>query len=115
KGGQYECVTPLALVTSPEGAVPPRSTGHHVLTVRGVAAVPSVGGRTLDIPTGSVVVSIFAEDAALARAAARAMVSLNVASLPGAPLPRAMPAGSYASSPLASQMHTAIAAGAEGG
>jgi len=107
RGGQYECLTPLTVVTSPENSFRPHgAAAMHTLGLRSVRAYAANGGRTLEIPTGSVVVSIYAEAPALARAAALAMAPLNEPGEPATPLPAPLPGGAYATLPLASQMHT---------
>jgi hypothetical protein len=107
KGGQYACLTPLNVVTSPENSFRPHGArAMRSLPLRSVRAYAANGGRTLEIPTGSVVVSIYAERPAIARAAARAMVPLNETGQPGQPLRAPEPGNTYATHPLSSQMHT---------
>jgi hypothetical protein len=109
EGGQYTCVTPLTIVTSPDNSFVPGGTlRHRVETLRGVRARFSQQGRTIALPTGSVVVSIFANSAALARAAALTMVPINEVAIPEAPLPRALPDTHFADEPLASQKPVAV-------
>ena len=64
--------------------------------IRGQSAVVALGGRILEISTGSEVVDISADTPQLALAAALAMTPLNPFSpgsttAPGAPLPPARP------------------------
>jgi hypothetical protein len=106
-GGQYTCVTPLTIVSSPDnsfvpGGAPPAGGGWR--RVRGVAARASRGGATLAIPTGGVVVSVYARDPALARAAALGMAPVNELGSPGAPLPAAAADTGFERAPLASQV-----------
>lgn len=104
QGGENVCVTPLEVVTSPDNSFRPGgSTPRHAIVVRGVRSVAAQGGEALVIPTGTVVVDIYADSAALARAAAQTMVAINSIQLPGTPLPRARPNTGFAGKPLPSQ------------
>ncbi|MGH2912293.1 MAG: hypothetical protein ACRDJ3_07430, partial [Solirubrobacteraceae bacterium] len=69
-GGQYTCVTPLTVVSSPDNSFVPGAAAGKATSVRSAAAVSSRDGRTLALTTGSVVVSIHARDSTLASAAA---------------------------------------------
>jgi hypothetical protein len=103
-GGQYTCVTPLSIVTSPDNSFLPGGAAHGSSTpIRGVRARVLEGGATIALRTGGVVVSVYARDAALARAAAQTMVPLDQATPPGSPLPRPLPDTGVARTPLASQ------------
>jgi hypothetical protein len=105
KGGQYACESPLSIVTSPENDfVAAGSAGVRVRPIRGVSSFTSEAGRAVEIPTGSVVVSIRADNAGLARAAALAIVPINGVGLPAAPLPKVLPATSFATQPLPTQL-----------
>jgi hypothetical protein len=53
-----------------------------------------------------VVVSIRADSARLARSAADAIVPINGVGLPSAPLPKVLPASSFATQPLPTQLKT---------
>jgi hypothetical protein len=105
QGGQGTCVPPLHVVTSPDnsflpgGAFAPR----RATLVRGVAAVLAQGGDTLEIPTGGVVVDIYAKDPRVAAAAAQTIVPINAAGEPQAPLPAKLPDTGFADTPLPSQ------------
>jgi hypothetical protein len=105
RGGQYTCVVPLTVVTSPDNSFRPHGTAAmRVVMLRGVRSYSAARGLTVEVPTGSVVVSIYAQRPGLARAAARAMVPLNTLGLPGAPLPAPGPQSSFATSPLTLQL-----------
>jgi hypothetical protein len=104
QGGENVCVTPLEVVTSPDNSFQPGgSTPRRRLAVRGVTSLAAQGGRTLAIPTGAVVVGVYADNAALARGAAQTMVAINSTQLPGTRLPRALPDTGFAQHPLKSQ------------
>ena len=91
-GGQYTCVSPLTVVTSPDNAfVPGGLAAHRAIPLRGVRALAAIDGSTLEIATAGVVVSIDAKNAPLARAAAQTMVPINELGVPGAPLPARLP------------------------
>ncbi len=106
-GGQFTCTAPLSIVTSPENSFIAHGSGNfHVVRLRGVSAYSSEDGLTIEIPTGAVVVSVRADDARLARAAARAVVPINSVGLPAAPLPRALPTTRFATEPLPAQLKT---------
>ena len=85
-GGQYTCVTPLAIVTSPDNSFVPGGGEASTIAVRGIGAIAARGGATLTIATGPVVVSIYARSPSLARDAAQTMVPLNEPGRPEAPL-----------------------------
>jgi hypothetical protein len=104
QGGENVCVTPLEVVTSPDNSFRPGgATPQRRISVRGVASTAAQGGRTIEVSTGGVVVDVYADSPALARAAAAAMVSINAVQLPGTPLPRPLPDTGFAQKPLASQ------------
>jgi hypothetical protein len=104
EGGENVCVTPLQIVTSPDNSFRPGGSAHtRAIHVRGVRGTAAQGGRTIEVPTGGVIVDIYADSAALAQAAAEAMATINAAQLPGAPLPRALPSTGFAQKPLISQ------------
>jgi hypothetical protein len=104
-GGQYTCVTPLSIVTSPDNSfVPGAGTQHGRIAIRGVGVVVGGGGQALELATGAVVVDVYSEDPKLALAAARAMTPINRLGLPGAPLAQPLPDTGFASTPLAVQM-----------
>jgi hypothetical protein len=104
QGGENVCVTPLQIVTSPDNSFRPGgSTPQRLVSVRGVPATVAQGGRTIELSTGGVVVDIYADSTALARAAAEDAVAIGAAQLPGGPLPRAAPNTGFAERPLPSQ------------
>lgn len=91
-GGQSICVPPLMLVTSPDNSFLPGGTlGRTQMLIRGRRVVMGDGGRTLEMATGPVVISIFAQSGALAQAAAALMNPINQPGTPGAPLPPPLP------------------------
>ncbi len=105
RGGQYECVAPLTVVTSPEDSFLPHGREPlHVHRLRGVDAFIASSGRTYEIPTGAVVVSIYARQSALAAAAARSLATLNSARFPNSALAAPSAGGDYARLPLSGQM-----------
>jgi len=104
-GGQATCVPPLRVVTSPDNSFLPVGTLPHVSTrVRGLDAVLAQGGRAVEIPTGEVVVDVYARSVALAAAATQTLVPINRIGAPEAPLPARMPASAFATTPLPSQV-----------
>ena len=108
-GGQYTCVTPISIVTSPDNSfVPGGSAARRSVSLRGVSASSTQGGATLAIPTGSVVVSVYGEQAALATEAAKVMVPLNTTGLPLAPLPAALPDTGFDRVPLSIQVPAGV-------
>src|SRR5271169_669835 len=83
-GGQGTCLPPLLVVTSPENTfIPGGSARTRQVQIRGVAALEMNGGRVVMIPTGNVVVDIFAANAKLARQAARNVVPIDAPGGPG--------------------------------
>jgi hypothetical protein len=104
EGGQSTCVPALRVVTSPDNSfVPGGSASQHGALVRGVGSIVAQRGRTIEIPTGRVVVSLYADSARLASAAAKTVVPINEAGVPGAPLPARLPDTGFGSTPLPSQ------------
>jgi hypothetical protein len=104
EGGQSTCVPALRVVTSPDNSfVPGGSTPQHGTLVRGVGSLVAQRGRTIEIPTGGVVVSLYADSARLASAAAQTVVPINEAGVPGAPLPARLRDTGFGSTPLPSQ------------
>ena len=104
EGGQSTCVPALRVVTSPDNSfVPGGSTPRHGALVRGVGSLVAQRGRTIEIPTGAVVVSLYADSARLAAAAAQTVVPINEAGAPGAPLPARLRDTGFGSTPLPSQ------------
>jgi hypothetical protein len=104
QGGENVCVTPLEIVTSPDNSFRPGgSTAQRTISVRGVASTSAQGGQTIEVSTAGVVVDVYANSVALARAAAEEMVSINAVQLPGTRLPRPLPTTAFADKPLLSQ------------
>lgn len=111
-GGQYTCVTPVAIVSSPDNSfVPGATAATQSLPLRGARASVAHGGATLAIPTGGVVVSVYARNASLARSAATTMAPLNKVGLPRAPLPAALPDTGFDGLPLPSQVPPGVSLG----
>jgi hypothetical protein len=105
QGGQGTCTPPVRVVTSPDNSfVPGESALHGSARIRGVAALVAQDGRTIEIPTGGVVVGIYASSAALASAAAQTVVPINATGSPGGPLPAPLPDTGFAETPLPGQM-----------
>jgi hypothetical protein len=104
-GGQYTCVTPIMIVSSPNNSfIPGAGPATESVVVRGATASVVAHGATLAIPTGEVVVSVYARDARRAREAATTMAPINKVGLPGAPLPPVVANTGYESAPLASEV-----------
>jgi hypothetical protein len=104
EGGQSTCVPALRVITSPDNSfVPGGSTPQHGALVRGVGSLVAQRGRTIEIPTGGVVVSLYADSPRLASAAAQTVVPINEAGVPGAPLPARLHDTGFGSTPLPSQ------------
>lgn len=113
-GGESVCVTPLQIVTSPDNSfLPGGDAPQRAVLVRGVRGRSALGGRALSLPTGGVVVDLYADKPALARAAAEAMVTINALGLPGAPLAPPLPNTGYGARPLPSQQPAIAPAGVE--
>jgi len=109
QGGQYTCVSPVSIVTSPDNSfVPGGAEDRPAVRLRGVPAKLTQQGATIVIPTGGVVVSIFATNARQARAAAQTMVPINRPGVPEQMLPPPAPDTGFASAPLASQVPRVI-------
>jgi len=105
QGGQGTCVPPLRVVTSPDNSfVPGASAPHRTASIRGAPAVVSQRGRAIAIPTGGVVVAIYALSSRLAAAAAQGAVPINAGAEPGGPLPARLPDTGFGASPLPAQI-----------
>ena len=110
-GGQSTCVPPLRIVSSPDNSfIPGGSTPQRTTRVRGVDAVVAQRGTTIEIPTGGVVVGIFADSAVLASAAAQTVVAINEPGAPGEALPARLPDTGFGSTPLPSQVPSPLRA-----
>jgi len=104
-GGQGTCLPPLLVVTSPEDTfVPGGSARTRQVLLRGVPALEAHGGRVVMIPTGNVVVDIFAANPPLARSAARNVVPINAPGAPGAALPAPVRTEAFGRRPFSSQV-----------
>jgi hypothetical protein len=109
QGGQNTCVAPLLVVTSPDNSFRPgASTPHRLVRLRGVHAVLAQEGQTIEVPTGGVVVDIYANDPSLAREAAATMVPINRVGLPGGRLPTRRPDTGFANQPIPAQKSPAV-------
>jgi hypothetical protein len=105
EGGEGSCVPQLRIVTSPDNSfLPVGSTAARQLRIRGVHALQALGGRTIVIPTGPVVIDVYAASAATALAAARTAVPINQAGEPEATLPATLPDTGFNQTPLHSQV-----------
>lgn len=103
-GGEGECVPPLRVVSSPDNSfLPGGGAATRTLALRGVRATLANAGRAIVIPTGGVVLDIYAKSSQLALAAAQAMVPINSAGAPQAPLPAALPNTGFGELPLSFQ------------
>jgi len=110
-GGQGTCVAPLRVVTSPDNSfLPGGSVPHRMASVRGVAALVARAGETIEIPTGGVVVGIYALSARLAGMAAATIVPINDVGAPGAQLPPRRPDTGFAETPLPTQLPSPVRA-----
>jgi hypothetical protein len=108
-GGQSSCVPTLRIVTSPDNSFLPGGAGRtRTIEVRGVTAMLAVGGRTIVIPTGRVVVDIYAIHPSLALAAVHTLAPINALGWPREPLPKPLPDSGYGSAPLPSQVPTPV-------
>ncbi len=108
-GGQYTCVTPVSIVTSPDNSfIPGANVVRSTMSLRGVSASLTQGGSTLAIPTGNVIVSVFGLHPPFAREAAETMAPLNTTGLPLAPLPAALPDSGFGRAPLSIQVPAGV-------
>lgn len=106
EGGQSTCVPPLKVITSPDnGFVPGEGslTSRISAPLRGVAGFLAARGKAISIPTGGVILDIYAHTPALALAAARTAVPINAPGAPEGPLAAALPDTGYGEHPLPSQ------------
>jgi len=107
EGGQSVCVTPLKIVTSPDNGFVPgegSTTSRTTASLRGVGGFVAERGKAISIPTGGVVLDIYAHTPALARAAAATAVPINHPASPLSPLPARLPYTGFGSRPLPSQV-----------
>jgi hypothetical protein len=111
EGGQNTCVARLRVVTSPDNSfIPAGSQPHRAIRVRGVTGVAAQGDETIELPTAGVVVDIYANSPALARAAAETAVPINDVGAPAAPLPSPLPDTGFGEQPLPGQAPTLLQA-----
>jgi hypothetical protein len=105
QGGQSTCTPAVRVVTSPdnsfipEGELPPRTAA-----LRGVLAQVTESGRTIEVATGGVVVSIHSPSATLASGAAQTIVPINQPGAPFAPLPARLRDSGFGETPLPAQL-----------
>jgi hypothetical protein len=99
-GGQAVCLTPLLIVTSPDNSFVPGTGPHNHAVIRGRRVTVAQDGRTIAIPTGAVVVSVFGQTPAIAQASARSLMPINQTGTPAAPLPAPTGDSGYARTPL---------------
>jgi hypothetical protein len=111
EGGQSTCVPALRVVTSPDNSfVAGGATPARTARLRGVEAVIARDGQAIEIPTGGVVVGVYADSARLAAAAAQTLVPINELGTPGAQLPARLPDTGFGSTPLPSQVPSPLRA-----
>ena len=106
EGGQSTCVPPLKVVTSPDNGFVPgegSDTSRATVSLRGVGGLLAEGGDALSIPTGGVILDVYAHTPALARAAAQSAVPINYPGAPGTALAAPLPNTGYGERPLPSQ------------
>jgi hypothetical protein len=105
QGGQGYCVPPLRIITSPDnGLLPGGALKVGGRTIRRVSARLAQAGRTIVIPTGDVVVDIYADSPGLALAAADGLAPVNAAGAPGEALPAPRPSNGFETRPLPTQV-----------
>jgi hypothetical protein len=111
EGGQSTCVPAVRVVTSPDNSfIPGGSTPQRAGHVRGVSSVVAQRGRTIEIPTGGVIVSVYADSPYLASAAADTVVPINEPGVPGGQLPARLRDTGFGSTPLPSQVPSPLRA-----
>ena len=107
EGGQSVCVTPLKIITSPDNSFVPGegpATSRRSASLRGTDGFIAERGDAISIPTGPVVVNIYAHTPELARAAAATAVPVNYPGAPGARLASPLPNTGFGERPLPSQV-----------
>ncbi len=107
EGGQSTCVPPLRIVTSPDNSFVPgdgSSTARTTTSLRGVSGFLAERGDAIAIPTGAVVLDIYAHTRALALAAAATAVPINFPAAPFSALPARLPDTGFGARPLPSQV-----------
>ncbi len=109
RGGQNTCIARLRVVTSPDNSfIPLGSQPHRAVLIRGVTGVAAQADQTIELPTAGVVVGIYADSPALARAAAETAVPINYPGAPAAALPSPLPDTGFAEQPLPGQTPTPL-------
>jgi hypothetical protein len=104
-GGEGGCVAQLRVITSPDNSfLPGGATPKRTARVRGVTALVALAGKAIVVPTGAVVVDIYANDPHTAAAAAQTIVPINAVGAPEAPLAAPLPNTGFGEKPLASQL-----------
>ncbi len=104
-GEEGACIPPLRVVTSPDNSFAPGGgTPARELRIRGIDATLERAGTTIVLPTGSVVVDIYANNARTAIAAAATAVPINEVAVPEAPLHAPQPNTGFGEAPLRSQL-----------
>jgi hypothetical protein len=109
-GGQSTCVPDVRVVTSPDNSFVPGPPIVRTSSIRGVPALVTEAGRTLELPTGGVVISVHSPDPRLAAAAAQTLVPINQPGVPLAALPPRLPDTGFAETPLPTQMPSPLRA-----
>lgn len=107
EGGQSVCVSPLKVVTSPDNSFVPGEGARAARTsvsLRGVGGFRAERGGAISIPTGGVILDIYAHTPVLARAAAATAVPINYPGAPGARLAAPLPNTGFDDRPLPSQV-----------
>lgn len=108
-GGQYTCVTPLSIVTSPDNSfIPGGAAATAAPAARGLKVTSARAGRTLALATGVVVVSVYAQRASLAREALSVIAPVNEVGGPLEPLPAALPDTGFGNEPLPGQVPSGV-------
>jgi hypothetical protein len=115
EGGEGTCVPPLRVVTSPDNSFLPStgtgtSTSTSTMSIRGVRALLSRGGRTIVMASAGVVLDIYATSARIAAAAARTAVPINEPGSPDAPLAGALANTGFGEMPLPAQIPSPLRA-----
>jgi hypothetical protein len=111
EGGQSTCVPALRVVTSPDNSfLAGGSSPQHDVRVRGIDALATQRGHTIEIPTGPVVVGVYADSPHLASAAAQTVVPINEVGVPGGALPVRLGDTRFGSTPLPSQVPSPLRA-----
>ncbi len=106
EGGQSTCVPPLKVITSPDNGFVPgegSTTSRTSTVLRGVRGYLAARGNAISIPTGGVILDVYAHTPALALAAAQTAVPINSPGAPGGPLTAPLPDTGFGEHPLPSQ------------